>query len=267
MEHQTDSDYLQKQVYDSAYDLDVRTHILSHYLAHAPNWYDWLFEQLTLPECGRILELGCGPGDLWQQNRSHLRLDGHVCLSDLSPGMVQAARRRLGHHMPPFSFAVLDVTALPFAENRFDVVLAFGLLDHLADTQQALTEVQRVLRPNGLFYTSAGGSSHLHQLESLIKPFLPEANYGGDSNQFGLRNGARLLAPFFREVQQQPYENALIFRDPVPLAAYILSEPEIRQQLSAARLAAFQRHIRQEIEKSREMRITIKKGLFIGKRG
>lgn len=90
------------------------------------------------------------------------------------------------------------------------------LLDHLADTQPALTEVQRVLRPNGLFYTSAGGSSHLRQLESLIKPFLPDANYGGDSDQFGLKNGAKRLAPFFREVQQQPYENELISRDPIP---------------------------------------------------
>jgi hypothetical protein len=60
MEHQTDPDYLQHQVYNNASDLDVRTHILTYYLAHEPNWYSWLWAQLRLPENGRILELGFG---------------------------------------------------------------------------------------------------------------------------------------------------------------------------------------------------------------
>jgi hypothetical protein len=54
MEHQTDPDYLQHQVYNNASDLDVRTHILTYYLAHEPNWYSWLWAQLRLPENGRM---------------------------------------------------------------------------------------------------------------------------------------------------------------------------------------------------------------------
>ena len=265
MEHQTDPDYLRQQVYNNAYDLDVRTHILTHYLADGPDWYSWLFDQLRLPEESRILELGCGPGDLWQQKPPACLPGGLVCLSDLSPGMVKAARRCLGCQARSIVFAVLDTAALPFAESTFDAVLAFGLLDHLLDSSQALSEVQRILRPEGLFYTSAGDQEHLQQIEKLIKPFLPEANYGGDPNRFGLQNGACCLAQFFGEVEQRLYENELIFKEPEPIAAYVLSEEEVRQRLSAAQLKAFQSHLKEKLASQGEIRVTIKKGVFSGK--
>lgn len=265
MEHQTDPDYLRQQVYNNAYDLDVRTHILTHYLADGPGWYSWLFDQLRLPEEGRILELGCGPGDLWQQKPRECLPGGLVCLSDMSPGMVKAARQRLDCQARSFAFAVLDTGALPFAESTFDTVLAFGLLDHLPDSSQALAEIQRILRPEGLFYASAGGETHLQQIDRLVRPFLGEANYGGDPDRFGLQNGAGYLAQFFREVEQRFYENELVFEEPEPIAAYVLSEGEVRQQLCASRLRAFQNHLKEELARHSEIRVTIKKGVFSGK--
>jgi ubiquinone/menaquinone biosynthesis C-methylase UbiE len=265
LEHLTDFDYLQQQVYSSAYDLDVRSHISNHYLAHEPGWYEWLFAQLALPENGRILELGCGPGDLWQLNEPEVPPSWRVCLSDVSPGMVQAAQQQLVGHALAFSFAVVDTAVLPFAADSFDAVLAFGLLDHLADKQQALSQVRRVLRPGGLFYTSAGGAAHLHQLDELIQPFLPDMNYGGDPDQFGLGNGADWLRPFFMEIEQRLYTNELVFREPEPLAAYILSEPEVRQHLSSAQLHELQSHIEAQMHKVGEIRVTIQKGMFVSK--
>jgi len=267
MKHQTDPDYLQRQAYNDAHDLDVRTHILTHYRAHSQSWYCWLFDQLMLPENGRILELGSGPGDLWQQNADRLPPGWQICLSDLSNGMVQEARQRLLQSPNPTaaSFALLDTMHLPFADRSLEAVLAFGVLDHLPDGRLALAEVRRVLRPGGLFYASAGGQNHLTQLEALIKPFLPEAQYGGDADRFGLQNGARFLAPFFAQVEQRPYANKLLFQDPDPIAAYILSEVEVRQQLSASQYSAFQKHLAQELARRGKITVTIEKGVFIAR--
>lgn len=266
MKYQTDPDYLQQEAYKDAYDLDVRTHLMECYRAHSPGWYEWLIDRLDLPENGRILELGCGPADLWQQNEGHPLPGCHFYLSDLSDGMVREARQRLSNQTATFSFAVLDAAALPFSDRSVDVVLGFGLLDHLPHRLEALRQIQRVLRPGGHFCTSTGGQTHLQEMESLIRPFLPEADYGGDPDQFGLENGGRLLASFFTAVQQMPYENDLLFRESAPLVAYILSEPEIRQQLSSAQRTALIKQIEQVLARRGQIKVTVKKGIFIGQR-
>lgn len=266
MKHQYDPVYLQNQAYDDASDLNIRTHILSYYRAQANGWYRWLFEQLRLPAGDRILELGCGPGDLWQQNAKHVYAGWRICLTDLSSGMVTAARQNVQSCVSNGTFAVLNSAALPFADHTFADVLAFGLLDHLPDRARVLAEVRRVLHPGACFYASAGGETHLQQIESLLRPFLPEVDYGGDAERFGLQNGAAVLSPFFREIEQRLYEDALIFHEPEPIAAYALSEPEVRQQLQPVQLKAFKKHLQQELNRQGEIRVTLQKGVFIAKK-
>jgi hypothetical protein len=99
-----------------------------------------------------------------------------------------------------------------------------------------------------------------------MQPFLPDAQYGGDAEQFGLDNGADFLASFFSEVEKRPYENTLAFRDPDPIAAYVLSEAAVRQRLSVSQWDSFQVHLKQTLHAQKEIRVTIKKGLFIGKK-
>ncbi|MGZ5322181.1 MAG: class I SAM-dependent methyltransferase [Solirubrobacterales bacterium] len=80
------------------------------------------------PEPGmRILDMGCGPGEL-------LRLmPGTDYLGfDLNPTYIDAARKRFGDLG---EFRCADVTTADFEGRRFDVVTAHGLLHHLDDEQ------------------------------------------------------------------------------------------------------------------------------------
>ena len=43
-----------------------------------------------------------------------------------------------------------DLTALSFPDQTFDVVIAFHVLEHIADDRQALREIRRILSPNGI---------------------------------------------------------------------------------------------------------------------
>jgi len=47
-----------------------------------------------------------------------------------------------------------NAEALPFADNTFDAVAAFDVVEHCADEQQALAEMRRVLRPGGALLMS-----------------------------------------------------------------------------------------------------------------
>lgn len=270
MFHQTDSDYLKQVAYQNADGLDIRNDILEQYRTrHRQSWYEWLWQQLTLPPNSTILDLGCGPGDLWMKNRWQLQPGWQMCLSDFSTGMVQEARERLElcsrSRTVAFHFVVSDVMTLPFRSQTWDGVLALGLLDHLSDLEQALQEIQRVLKPGGQFYASAGGRSHLQELEALVTPFLTNINFGGDPSRFGLDNGAKLLARYFSSVNLQRYQDDLIFRELEPLIAFVLSEAEVRAQLTAYKRIAWQRFMEQQLVHQGEIRVTTEKGVFVAK--
>jgi SAM-dependent methyltransferase len=59
--------------------------------------------------------------------------------------------------------ALSNLTALPFAEDQFDVVLCTQVLEHVREPRAVLGEIQRVLRPGGRLYLSVPQSWHQHQ--------------------------------------------------------------------------------------------------------
>ena len=94
----------------------------------------------TTGDC--ILELGCGSAACteWLSTKAQLAVG-----IDISRGM-------LGHATKGLNLAQADALDLPFADDSFDKVFsAFGALPFLSDIDQALSEVSRVLRPDGSF--------------------------------------------------------------------------------------------------------------------
>lgn len=97
----------------------------------------------------RILDAGCGSGPLF----AALRECGAVVSGiDLSPGMLELARRRLGADA---DLRVADVAdPLPFADDTFDDVIASLVLHYLKDWGPTLAEFRRVLKPGGRLIVS-----------------------------------------------------------------------------------------------------------------
>ena len=97
--------------------------------------------ELSLAAGVRTLDLGCGPGafaDLFDQ--------GDYVGVDLNARYIDHARKHARG-----AFVVGDAQKLELPDGRFDQVLIFGLLHHLADDQvrRVLAECRRVLVPGG----------------------------------------------------------------------------------------------------------------------
>jgi SAM-dependent methyltransferase len=95
---------------------------------------------------GSFLEAGCGPAAI-ALNLAPLGVD--VAGVDLSPSavrMAQDAFRERGLHG---EFIIGDVRALPFADESFDFVYAGGVIEHFRESDRAVAEMARVLRPGG----------------------------------------------------------------------------------------------------------------------
>lgn len=94
----------------------------------------------------RLLEIGCGLGtDLLQFARGGAQVTG----VDLTPASIELVKMRFALEKLPVDAQVADAERLPFADNSFDVVYSFGVLHHTPNTQKAIDEVHRVLKPGG----------------------------------------------------------------------------------------------------------------------
>lgn len=93
-----------------------------------------------------VLEIGFGLGtDFLRFARSGARLHG----VDLTPAAAEAVGQRLALEGLDADARTADAEALPFPDETFDLVYSWGVLHHTPDTEQAMGEVRRVLRPGG----------------------------------------------------------------------------------------------------------------------
>jgi 2-polyprenyl-3-methyl-5-hydroxy-6-metoxy-1,4-benzoquinol methylase len=94
----------------------------------------------------RILEIGCGDGDL---SVTLARRGALVTAIDASPEMIDAARARAVREQVAICFDVAEARKLPFPAGQFDIVVAVTVLCFVSDAAPVFQEIARVLRPGG----------------------------------------------------------------------------------------------------------------------
>jgi SAM-dependent methyltransferase len=93
-----------------------------------------------------VLDAGCGIAtDGLQFARGGARYTG----LDASPVAIDLARKRFELETECGDFVIGSVTELPFPAETFDLVYSHGVIHHVPDTQRAVDEFHRVLRPGG----------------------------------------------------------------------------------------------------------------------
>jgi SAM-dependent methyltransferase len=116
----------------------------------SPEWRRFYAQELLvhLPvHLGRVLELGCGNGDLYPLIRP---ATSEYIGIDFSPTMLQAFRKR--ETVAPL-LVCADASALPIGPGRFDVVFSNGMAQYLdvAALNANLRQVASLLAPSGVY--------------------------------------------------------------------------------------------------------------------
>ena len=98
----------------------------------------------------RILDFGCGPGTV-STGLAKAVAPGELHGVDMEESQVELARAiAASNRQENAVFHVADVLDLPFDDGFFDVAHCHNVLMHVPDTQAALAEVKRVLKPGGV---------------------------------------------------------------------------------------------------------------------
>ncbi len=120
---------------------------------------------LLAPQVGeRILDLGCGTGDIAQTIAAS---GARVVGADASAEMIAAARSRF----PALDFRVEDAAALPF-EAEFDAVFSHAVLHWVTRVDDAIRGMRRALKAGGRLVAEFGGQRNCEALEAAIAAAL-----------------------------------------------------------------------------------------------
>ena len=117
---------------------------------------------------GAVLDCGAGTGALGSAFVDVFGRGADVYAADLSSRMLLHARRRMEGQDHRLYAVAADALQLPFASQRFDLVMAGHMLEHTSKPRTTIEELSRMLKPGGkllLVITRAG------VVDSLLRMF------------------------------------------------------------------------------------------------
>lgn len=251
--------------YKDAANISIRIGLHKKYTKNPVGWFQWLYGLMEPLDGKHILELGCGNGELWLANQNRIPQNAHICLSDVSKGMIRDVEDNLKSIPGDFSFEVFDCRQIPKPADSYDLVAANHVLFYLSNLDGALSQVEQILKPGGVFCCSTYGKGHMKEISQLVKEFdsriaLSEVNL---YDVFGLDNGEELLKGRFRSVERKEYNDHLEVSDAGALMEYILSCHGNQQEYLSDRYEEFREFLEKKMEKKGFIHITKQAGAFL----
>jgi SAM-dependent methyltransferase len=216
---------LREQEYADDSHLDVRRRTHQLYTLEPVDFGRWTLERLAWHGEERVLDVGCGPGDLLlQMARRHPGWQALVGF-DLSAGMAaQAMERTQGQQV---RFLMADAQSVPFPDETYDVVMARHMLYHVPDIDRALSEAARVLRPQGRILVTTNSAHTMPEYQALMegaaRRFPGMERRERVTDRFSVENAPVFLEPYFDAVETHILRGTLRFPSAQPLLEYFAS--------------------------------------------
>lgn len=229
------------------------------------NWREWVFDNLDFHNVNRVLELGCGNGLLWQDNIHKIPGDIHIVLSDISQGMVGAARKLLNRYRRQFEFKVANACQTPFKDSDFQMIIANHMLYHIENKEQVFSEIDRLLTDDGFGYSSTLSTRNWQEVISILAEFSKSLVVDNVETiqSFNLENGENVLSNHFNVTDNFIFQNDIIIKKAEPLILYLASCYSPKQlDVLVKNFVNFRSYLESIIKKTGEIRITNKNVLY-----
>lgn len=140
------------------------------------------FDRHTGWDGSQVLDLGCAGGFMAEEIT---RKGAHVTGIDPAAQAVDAARARASQTGQQIRYDVGTGESLPYGDATFDTVVCVDVLEHVADLVEVLAEVNRVLKPGGLFLYDTINRNPLSRLVTItlaedVLGLLPKGTHAPD---------------------------------------------------------------------------------------
>lgn len=158
-------------------------------------------QQLLKNVSGEILEIGFGTGlnlPFYPDSVSK------ITTIDPNPGMKKLARSRIADSNIDVDFQLLNGESLPMADASFDSVVCTWTLCSIAQVEQAIAEVYRLLKPKGKFFFIEHGLSKDSQIQAWQNRLTPIQKVVADGCHLN-RNIQHLVEQKFSQVSIEQF--------------------------------------------------------------
>ena len=266
----TDEEKINEQYLDSS-NLEKRIRI-HDYSTATEEWMEWVFHKMELKSGMTILELGCGNGLLWLKNIHKLPQGIHLILTDRSEGMLAETKENikpyqalLNERNVTIEYQIMDANDLSLKQQIYDAVIANHMLYHVKNRDTCLQTIAKALKPNGAFFCSTVGNTHMKEMHELVANFdarieMPSAHF---TVAFRLENAFPQLEKHFSTIERHDHENDLIVDDADVIYDYIDSYPGNAHFILSQRGNELREIIQSRIEKEGAIFIHKSTGMFI----
>lgn len=126
-----------------------------------------IYNYLKDKEYKKLLDIGCGTGyliDMLAKNH-----EAEFTGLDLSPEMIKQAKNK---NIKNAKFVEGESDEIPFDDNIFNIVTCSQSFHHYPDTDKAMQEAKRVLKPGGLYILSDTGVGFFKMLGVKVDDFV-----------------------------------------------------------------------------------------------
>jgi SAM-dependent methyltransferase len=254
----TDRDVLTNRQYATGRNLAARAALYQWQIPEV-DFPAWVLGQRPWSEGERVLDVGCGYGAYLSTVR---RFTPRVTALDLSLGIL----RETDAAVPKVNG---DVSALPFADGAFDVVVAAHMLYHVPDIASAVRELRRVLRPGGEALVATNGRDDKPEIMNVLHEAAkrPAGTYRKTDSRFLLDDAVAELGACFTDVRVTHIRTEIAVPSDEPVVAYVESirtaaEPALAVEWSEL-CSSVRALVRAEITSHGAFRVTTHSGVVI----
>lgn len=175
-----------------------------------PYLLDWVMADPTFAQYrqqvlanvqGEVLEIGFGTGLNLSYYPEHIR---RIVAIDANPGVHALAQKRVQTASITVDHRVLNGEHLPMSDNSFDSVVSTWTLCSIANVEQALAEIHRVLKPGGQFFFIEHGLSRERSVQKWQTRLTPLQKIIGDGCHLD-RNIKQLVEQHFNHVTLEEF--------------------------------------------------------------
>jgi ubiquinone/menaquinone biosynthesis C-methylase UbiE len=262
---------LNENQYSTSKKYEARIYLHKKFKTNTQSKYEWIFNHFPKNEKLKILELGCGTGLFWLANRNNIIKSWEIILSDYSDGMLEATRKSLSRLNYDFQYEIVNAENIQLYNNTFDVILANNMLYHIQNRDEAIKNIYRILKDDGIFIASTMGKNDLVELHNYLYQFLENKGSGFKFREFvfSLNNGIEQLSKYFKNITMEKHDNKLKINEVEAIINYYLSFNEIHDNmvvLPEEYVNEFSEYLTNIIEKKKEIIVTKDEGIFICKK-
>lgn len=208
---------------------NFRYGLYERYGTSRQRWHEWLFDRLLLKPKMRVLDVGCGHGNVWYSSWQRIPAGCRITLLDREMkglqflhGIYQERQGELAGGTR-FSFLCEDAEKWVCPGEEYDLILAGHFWSYIQDKERLLCGLHRGLAKNGRLISTFTSQVSVQDVNRILEPVLGRRvleSYEERGRAFTARM-EELFDGEFDRVSRMTFSNSLRIGHPEELLQYL----------------------------------------------